>query len=192
PGSLGGGREQQSPVWGTQPGHRTPPTHMRSGGKWGSDTFTQLYFVSDYDLTTEDFYMKICSIDGTPTQLDFLDMAGQREFGGPWELCMCPGKGSCSFVPSVTTAASMRSFPMILVGNKANLDLQQQVPKEEALAFVQEIASPYTEGTASTWMSPSTRSSEPSGGSRSWRTPLFTQCTSPNKESESCPCCVLY
>ncbi|CAI9611359.1 unnamed protein product [Staurois parvus] len=39
-------------------------------------------------------------------------------------------------------------FPMILVGNKADLDLQRQVTREEALNFARENRIPYMEASA--------------------------------------------
>ncbi|CAM4618710.1 unnamed protein product [Lepidochelys kempii] len=122
------------------------------------------YFVSDYDPTIEDSYTKICTIDGSPTRLDILDTAGQEEFGAMREQYMRTGEGflliyaindrgsasprSASSTPRSCASRTGDDFPMILVGNKADLDLQRQVPKEEALAFAQENRIPYMEASA--------------------------------------------
>ncbi|TFJ96468.1 carbonate dehydratase [Platysternon megacephalum] len=104
--------------------------------------FIQSYFVSDYDPTIEDSYTKICTIDGTPTRLDILDTAGQEEFGAMREQYMRTGEGFLliyaindrgsfteisKFHTQILRVKDRDDFPMILVGNKADLDLQRQV-----------------------------------------------------------------
>ncbi|XP_075772924.1 ras-related protein R-Ras isoform X2 [Pelodiscus sinensis] len=105
--------------------------------------FIQSYFVSDYDPTIEDSYTKICTIDGTPTRLDILDTAGQEEFGAMREQYMRTGEGFLliyaindrgsfteisKFHTQILRVKDRDDFPMILVGNKADLDLQRQLP----------------------------------------------------------------
>uniref|UniRef100_A0A8D2IXS7 RAS related n=1 Tax=Varanus komodoensis TaxID=61221 RepID=A0A8D2IXS7_VARKO len=125
--------------------------------------FIQSYFVSDYDPTIEDSYTKICNIDGTPTRLDILDTAGQEEFGAMREQYMRTGEGFLlvyaindrgsfneinKFHTQILRVKDRDEFPMILVGNKADLDIHRQVPKEEALSFARENRIPYMEASA--------------------------------------------
>ncbi|XP_043405730.1 ras-related protein R-Ras2 isoform X1 [Chelonia mydas] len=103
--------------------------------------FIQSYFVTDYDPTIEDSYTKQCVIDEKAARLDILDTAGQEEFGAMREQYMRTGEGFL-LVFSVTDRGSFEEiykfqrqilrvkdrdeFPMILVGNKADLDHQRQ------------------------------------------------------------------
>ncbi|OWK17943.1 hypothetical protein Celaphus_00009063 [Cervus elaphus hippelaphus] len=99
------------------------------------------YFVTDYDPTIEDSYTKQCVIDDRAARLDILDTAGQEEFGAMREQYMRTGEGFL-LVFSVTDRGSFEEiykfqrqilrvkdrdeFPMILIGNKADLDHQRQ------------------------------------------------------------------
>uniref|UniRef100_A0A452UR06 RAS related 2 n=1 Tax=Ursus maritimus TaxID=29073 RepID=A0A452UR06_URSMA len=103
--------------------------------------FLQSYFVTDYDPTIEDSYTKQCVIDDRAARLDILDTAGQEEFGAMREQYMRTGEGFL-LVFSVTDRGSFEEiykfqrqilrvkdrdeFPMILIGNKADLDHQRQ------------------------------------------------------------------
>lgn len=110
----------------------------------------QSYFVSDYDPTIEDSYTKICTVDGVPARLDILDTAGQEEFGAMREQYMRAGHGfllvfaindrqSFNEVSKLFTqilrVKDRDDFPIVLVGNKADLETQRQVPRSEASAF---------------------------------------------------------
>uniref|UniRef100_A0A8B9WXS1 RAS related 2 n=1 Tax=Bos mutus grunniens TaxID=30521 RepID=A0A8B9WXS1_BOSMU len=104
--------------------------------------FIQSYFVTDYDPTIEDSYTKQCVIDDRAARLDILDTAGQEEFGAMREQYMRTGEGFL-LVFSVTDRGSFEEiykfqrqilrvkdrdeFPMILIGNKADLDHQRQL-----------------------------------------------------------------
>ncbi|CAD7671551.1 unnamed protein product [Nyctereutes procyonoides] len=109
--------------------------------------FIQSYFVTDYDPTIEDSYTKQCVIDDRAARLDILDTAGQEEFGAMREQYMRTGEGFL-LVFSVTDRGSFEEiykfqrqilrvkdrdeFPMILIGNKADLDHQRQVRRNVA------------------------------------------------------------
>nr|XP_020728686.1 ras-related protein R-Ras2 isoform X3 [Odocoileus virginianus texanus] len=109
--------------------------------------FLQSYFVTDYDPTIEDSYTKQCVIDDRAARLDILDTAGQEEFGAMREQYMRTGEGFL-LVFSVTDRGSFEEiykfqrqilrvkdrdeFPMILIGNKADLDHQRQILFESA------------------------------------------------------------
>ncbi|XP_045148566.1 ras-related protein R-Ras [Echinops telfairi] len=108
----------------------------------------QSYFVSDYDPTIEDSYTKICTVDGVPT---VLDTAGQEEFGAMREQYMRAGHGfllvfaindrqSFNEVSKLFTqilrVKDRDDFPVVLIGNKADLESQRQVgvPSTPSLA----------------------------------------------------------
>lgn len=112
--------------------------------------FFQKIFVPDYDPTIEDSYTKICTVDGVPARLDILDTAGQEEFGAMREQYMRAGHGfllvfaindrqSFNEVSKLFTqilrVKDRDDFPIVLVGNKADLETQRQVPRSEAFAF---------------------------------------------------------
>nr|XP_058136598.1 ras-related protein R-Ras isoform X1 [Dasypus novemcinctus] len=128
---------------------------LRGGG--------QSYFVSDYDPTIEDSYTKICTVDGVPARLDILDTAGQEEFGAMREQYMRAGHGfllvfaindrqSFNEVSKLFTqilrVKDRDDFPVVLVGNKADLDTQRQVSRSEASAFAASHHVAYFEASA--------------------------------------------
>ncbi|KAJ1072968.1 hypothetical protein K5549_015111 [Capra hircus] len=141
---------------GGVPGPGDPPpseTHklvVVGGGGVGKSALTiqfiQSYFVSDYDPTIEDSYTKICAVDGVPARLDILDTAGQEEFGAMREQYMRRAAGwtsgfICSFnevgklFTQILRVKDRDDFPIVLVGNKADLETQRQVPRSEASTF---------------------------------------------------------
>ncbi|TRZ10846.1 hypothetical protein HGM15179_016263 [Zosterops borbonicus] len=125
--------------------------------------FIQSYFVTDYDPTIEDSYTKQCVIDERAARLDILDTAGQEEFGAMREQYMRTGEGFL-LVFSVTDRGSFEEiykfqrqilrvkdrdeFPMILVGNKADLDHQRQVTQEEGQQLARQLKVMYMEASA--------------------------------------------
>lgn len=125
--------------------------------------FIQSYFVTDYDPTIEDSYTKQCVIDDVPAKLDILDTAGQEEFSAMREQYMRSGEGFL-LVFSLTDHASFAEitkfqkqilrvkdrdeFPMLLVGNKSDLEHQRQVSLEEAQQFSCSVGMPYIECSA--------------------------------------------
>ncbi|XP_073082030.1 ras-related protein R-Ras isoform X1 [Manis javanica] len=103
--------------------------------------FIQSYFVSDYDPTIEDSYTKICTVDGVPARLDILDTAGQEEFGAMREQYMRAGHGFLlvfaindrqsfnevgKLFTQILRVKDRDDFPIVLVGNKADLETQRQ------------------------------------------------------------------
>ncbi|CAH0731311.1 unnamed protein product, partial [Brenthis ino] len=125
--------------------------------------FIQSYFVTDYDPTIEDSYTKQCVIDDIPAKLDILDTAGQEEFSAMREQYMRSGEGFL-LVFSVADHASFEElskfhkqilrvkdrdeFPMLMVGNKADLEHQRVVTLDEAQGLSRELKVPYIECSA--------------------------------------------
>ena len=104
----------------------------------------QSYFVTDYDPTIEDSYQKQCVIDGTVAKLDILDTAGQEEFSAMREQYMRSGEGfllvfsladrrsfedAARFHKEILRVKDRDEFPVMLVGNKADLDSQRMERK---------------------------------------------------------------
>ncbi len=119
--------------------------------------------MSDYDPTIEDSYTKLCGVDGIPARLDILDTAGQEEFGAMREQYMRAGHGfllvyaindrqSFNEVGKLHTqilrVKDRDDFPIVLVGNKADLETQRQVPRSEASAFCASRHIAYFEASA--------------------------------------------
>ncbi|XP_023953987.1 ras-like protein 2 [Bicyclus anynana] len=125
--------------------------------------FIQSYFVTDYDPTIEDSYTKQCVIDDIPAKLDILDTAGQEEFSAMREQYMRSGEGFL-LIFSVADHASFEElfkfhkqilrvkdrdeFPMLMVGNKADLEHQRLVTLDEAQALSRQLKIPYIECSA--------------------------------------------
>ncbi|GAB6018586.1 Ras-protein R-Ras2 [Chamberlinius hualienensis] len=125
--------------------------------------FIQSYFVTDYDPTIEDSYTKQCVIDDVACKLDILDTAGQEEFSAMREQYMRSGEGFL-LVFSVTERSSFEEiykfhkqilrvkdrdeFPMLMVGNKADLEQQRTVSTEEGKQLAQQLKIAYKECSA--------------------------------------------
>uniref|UniRef100_H2Y3T6 Small monomeric GTPase n=1 Tax=Ciona intestinalis TaxID=7719 RepID=H2Y3T6_CIOIN len=139
------------------------------GGGVGKSALTiqfiqQSYFVTDYDPTIEDSYRKQCVIDGRVGNLDILDTAGQEEFSAMREQYMRSGEGFLlvfsvadklsfneihNFHRQILRVKDRDEFPMILVGNKCDLETPPRcVTTSEAKAMAKEFGVPYIETSA--------------------------------------------
>lgn len=125
--------------------------------------FIQSYFVTDYDPTIEDSYQKQCVIDDNVAKLDILDTAGQEEFSAMREQYMRSGEGfllvfslsdrrsfddAARFHKEILRVKDRDEFPVMLVGNKADLQSQRVVSGEEAHALARQLKAPYIECSA--------------------------------------------
>ncbi|XP_053615935.1 ras-like protein 2 [Plodia interpunctella] len=125
--------------------------------------FIQSYFVTDYDPTIEDSYTKQCVIDDIPAKLDILDTAGQEEFSAMREQYMRSGEGFLlvfsvadhasfdelyKFHKQILRVKDRDEFPMLMVGNKADLEIQRVVSLEAAQALSRQLKVPYIECSA--------------------------------------------
>jgi len=103
-------------------------------------------FLEDYDPTIEDSYRKQTVIDNSSALLDILDTAGQEEYTSMQDQWMREGKGFLlvysvtsrstfddisSFKEKILRAKDVDNVPIVLVGNKCDLDSQRQVSKAE-------------------------------------------------------------
>ncbi|KAF3845712.1 hypothetical protein F7725_002790 [Dissostichus mawsoni] len=100
---------------------------------------------------------------GKETRLDILDTAGQEEFGAMREQYMRSGEGFLlvfalndrgsyhevqKFHTQILRVKDRDDFPMVLVGNKADLEHQRVISREDAQAFTRENRIHYMEASA--------------------------------------------
>jgi GTPase KRas protein len=122
-------------------------------------------FIDFYDPTIEDSYRKQTVIDGETVQLDILDTAGQDEYSAMRDQYMRTGQGFvlvfdvtnratfdvlAAFADQVSRVkdAAVCDVPMIVVGNKCDLEQQRTVSFLEARAFAESIGACYGECSA--------------------------------------------
>jgi len=109
--------------------------------------FIQGNFVEKYDPTIEDSYRKQVDVDGVPFMLDVMDTAGQEEYSALRDSYMKTGQGFI-LVYDITTMTSFEQatklriqivrikddnedIPIVLVGNKCDLEKERQVAREK-------------------------------------------------------------
>jgi len=125
--------------------------------------FIQSYFVTDYDPTIEDSYTKQCVIDDEVARLDILDTAGQEEFSAMREQYMRSGEGFLlvfslterqsfeevyKFHKQVLRVKDRDEFPMLIVGNKADMDRHRQVSTADCEDMAKQLKTPFIECSA--------------------------------------------
>lgn len=108
--------------------------------------FVQEIFVEKYDPTIEDSYRKQVEVDGQQCMLEILDTAGTEQFTAMRDLYMKNGQGFV-LVYSITAQSTFNDLqdlreqilrvkdtddvPMVLVGNKCDLEEERVVVKEQ-------------------------------------------------------------
>ncbi|KAF2871744.1 ras family-domain-containing protein [Massariosphaeria phaeospora] len=137
------------------------------GGGVGKSCLTiqliQSHFVDEYDPTIEDSYRKQCVIDDEVALLDVLDTAGQEEYSAMREQYMRTGEGFL-LVYSITDRQSFEEimtfqqqilrvkdkdyFPMIVVGNKCDLEGERQVSTQEGQNLARQFDCKFIETSA--------------------------------------------
>jgi len=137
------------------------------GGGVGKSALTiqliQGHFVDEYDPTIEDSYRKQVNIDGETCLLDILDTAGQEEYSAMRDSYMRTGQGfiltfSITSRQSFNEASVFRDqihrvkdadhVPIVLTGNKCDLEDERQVTTQEAQALSKSWAVPFYEASA--------------------------------------------
>ncbi|KNC47863.1 Ras-like protein Rap-1b [Thecamonas trahens ATCC 50062] len=127
--------------------------------------FVQNIFVDKYDPTIEDSYRKQTEIDGQQCLLEILDTAGTEQFTAMRDLYMKNGQGFI-LVYSITAMATFNDLndiheqilrvkdaetvPMVLVGNKCDLEDDRIVEKEQGDAKAKEWSCTFMECSAKT------------------------------------------
>ncbi|XP_003386099.1 PREDICTED: ras-related protein O-RAL-like [Amphimedon queenslandica] len=122
-------------------------------------------FVENYEPTKADNYRKKATVSGQECQIDILDTAGQEDYAVIRDNYFRTGEGFiCVFsVTERETFEGMKDFreqilrvkvddkvPMILVGNKIDLQDQRVVSFDEAKALAHSWGVPYEETSAKT------------------------------------------
>eukprot|EP01121_Diplochlamys_sp_Union-15-3_P009314 TRINITY_DN2536_c0_g1_i4.p1 TRINITY_DN2536_c0_g1~~TRINITY_DN2536_c0_g1_i4.p1 ORF type:complete len:201 (-),score=41.72 TRINITY_DN2536_c0_g1_i4:49-618(-) len=139
------------------------------GGGVGKSALTlqlvQNYFVDDYDPTIEDSYRKQVNIDDETVLLDILDTAGQEEYSAMRDQYMRTGQGFL-LTYSITSRSSFdelhqfkeqihrvkdtNKVPIVLVGNKVDLEEQREVTSAEGQERAKIYQCPFFESSART------------------------------------------
>lgn len=120
-------------------------------------------FMEKYDPTIEDFYRKEIEVDSAPSVLEILDTAGTEQFASMRDLYIKNGQGFL-IVYSITSLQTFQDIktmkdqivrvkgadnvPMILVGNKCDLEHQREVPAAEGESLAQFWGCPFLETSA--------------------------------------------
>lgn len=123
-------------------------------------------FVEDYEPTKADSYKKKMVLDQEEIQVDILDTAGQEDYAAIRDNYFRSGDGFlCIFsITDKETLDEMTSLrdqilrvknhdntiPMILIGNKADLEEKRAVTKDFATNLAAEWNAPYLETSAKT------------------------------------------
>jgi len=137
------------------------------GGGVGKSALTiqliQNHFVDEYDPTIEDSYRKQVTIDEETCLLDILDTAGQEEYSAMRDQYMRSGQGFLC-VYSITNKTSFEEIstfreqilrvkdsdkvPMVIVGNKSDLDADREVSQADGKDLAAAFGCPWMETSA--------------------------------------------
>ncbi|XP_059058557.1 ras-related protein Rap1 [Achroia grisella] len=125
--------------------------------------FVQGIFVEKYDPTIEDSYRKQVEVDGQQCMLEILDTAGTEQFTAMRDLYMKNGQGFV-LVYSITAQSTFNDLqdlreqilrvkdkddvPMVLVGNKYDLEPERVVGKEQGANLARHFNCAFMETSA--------------------------------------------
>jgi GTPase KRas len=125
--------------------------------------FIQNHFIEEYDPTIEDSYRKQTVLDNETCLLDILDTAGQEEYSAMRDSYMRSGQGFLcvyainsrnsfdeisTFREQMLRAKDSDDVPMVLVGNKSDLEESRQVTLQEGLTLAKSFGCPHVEASA--------------------------------------------
>uniref|UniRef100_A0A673SV00 small monomeric GTPase n=1 Tax=Suricata suricatta TaxID=37032 RepID=A0A673SV00_SURSU len=156
--------------WGPAPGggEGEGGAGLRAAGsvRTAEATRDESQFVEDYEPTKADSYRKKVVLDGEEVQIDILDTAGQEDYAAIRDNYFRSGEGfllvfSITEHESFTATAEFREqilrvkaeedkIPLLVVGNKSDLEERRQVPVEEARTKAEEWGVQYVETSAKT------------------------------------------
>lgn len=127
--------------------------------------FVHNEWIESYDPTIEDSYRTTVSVDGRQVVLEILDTAGTEQFVSMRDMYMKTGQGFV-LVFSITSGSSLdelrtlreeiirikddENIPMVIVGNKADLEDQRTIPRTRVFSLSQQWGAPYYESSART------------------------------------------
>jgi len=125
--------------------------------------FVSGLFMEKYDPTIEDFYRKEIEVDHTPCVLEILDTAGTEQFASMRDLYIKNGQGFIvaysitnhqtfqdikTMRDQITRVKGTERVPILLVGNKVDLEGQREVPTVEGMALAQIWGCSFVESSA--------------------------------------------
>lgn len=127
--------------------------------------FVHNEWIESYDPTIEDSYRTQLQVDGRQVVLEILDTAGTEQFVAMRDLYMKTGQGFL-LVFSITSPSSLNELaglreeiirikddenvPMVIVGNKADLEESRAVQRAKGFSISQRWGAPYYESSART------------------------------------------
>lgn len=125
--------------------------------------FVQGIFVEKYDPTIEDSYRKPLEVDNVQYMLEILDTAGTEQFTAMRDLYMKNGQGF-ALVYSIIAQSTFNDLPdlreqilrvkdcdnvpMVLVGNKCDLQDQRVITTEQGEALAKKFQCTFMESSA--------------------------------------------
>jgi len=127
--------------------------------------FCQNHFVPDYDPTIENMYRKQINVDSSSVVLEILDTAGQEEYSAMRDQYIQAGQGFLVvyainsqksfqklsiFREAILQVKDSDAFPMIVLGNKLDLDKQREVSTIQGQQIAKEWECPFLETSAKT------------------------------------------
>ncbi|KAF4124548.1 RAS protein [Geosmithia morbida] len=131
----------------------------------GAAQFVHNEWIESYDPTIEDSYRTQLQVDGRQVVLEILDTAGTEQFVAMRDLYMKTGQGFL-LVFSITSSSSLEELanlrdeiirikddenvPIVIVGNKADLEENRAVPRAKGFSISQRWEAPYYESSART------------------------------------------
>ncbi|XP_012251163.1 GTP-binding protein Rit2 [Athalia rosae] len=125
--------------------------------------FVSHSFLDYHDPTIEDSYQQQAVIDGEAALLDILDTAGQVEFTAMRDQYMRCGEGfmicysvtdrhsfqeAIEYRKLISRVRVQEDIPLVLVGNKFDLQHQRKVSTEEGKALARQLGCPFYETSA--------------------------------------------
>eukprot|EP00300_Choanocystis_sp_HF-7_P008753 c16087_g1_i2.p1 GENE.c16087_g1_i2~~c16087_g1_i2.p1 ORF type:complete len:189 (+),score=32.04 c16087_g1_i2:60-626(+) len=120
-------------------------------------------FLEEYDPTIEDSYRKQVVIDNETALLDILDTAGQDEYSSMQDQWMREGKGfllvysitsrstfeeMVTFREKILRSKDSENVPMVLVGNKCDLEAERAVQWAEGKELADQWGCRFMESSA--------------------------------------------
>ncbi|KAI0015210.1 ras family-domain-containing protein [Xylariomycetidae sp. FL0641] len=127
--------------------------------------FVHNEWIESYDPTIEDSYRTQIAVDERQVVLEILDTAGTEQFVAMRDLYMKTGQGFL-LVFSITSQTSLQEIaglrdeiirikdddnvPIVICGNKADLEEQRTVQRTRGFAISQRWGAPYYESSART------------------------------------------
>ncbi|PRP88464.1 Ras GTPase [Planoprotostelium fungivorum] len=124
---------------------------------------TQNYFTVEYDPTIENNYRKQISVDDDTCMLDIQDTAGQEEFSAARATFLRTGEGFIvvysviseesflkihSTVQDIYKNKEQDQFPVVIVGNKCDMEKDREVLTSHGRDYANGIGAPFFESSA--------------------------------------------